>query len=392
MINAFGKKSAKDPFEMFQILRGQSDADDVEFDIHFCGISQFDVQFCNNDLGNTNYPIVPGRELTGVIRFVGNNVQEFKQGDRVGVGTVCDSCMDCEQCNVNREHACMKGFTMTFNEPTKHGHISTDAGYTYGGFSQRITIHQNFVIKIPDKFPLESAAACLTTGTSCYAPLKKFGAKAKPKKVAVVGLGNMGMIGIRIANKLNATVTAMSVHNNKESLAIELGAEDFLSWAKGEDMKKAYRRYDIILNTLAAPHEVLTFLPFLKHDGVIVQLGLLANPHKFVQYPELLRPCLSVAGHISGSVENTRETVNFCAEKGLRPIQTLVLADQLDDIFKIISNPATTVARYTLDVKKSFEKLKDGIVPKEKETDAPDFKDVEGVEEGTGGKEEEKKD
>lgn len=279
VINAFGKKAVGGSFEQFQILRGQSGADDVEFDIHFCGISQFDVQFSNNDLGNTNYPIVPGREMTGVVRWVGANVQDFKLGDRVGVGTVVDSCMSCDQCNANREHACKKGFTMAFNEPTKHAHISTDSGYTYGGFSQRISVHQRFVVKVPDKFPLESAAACLTTGTSVYAPLRKFGAVKKPKRVCVLGMGNMGMIGIRIAARLGNEVTAMSVHENKESLAFELGAEFFRSWAKAEDMRESFRRYDIILNTLSGAHEVGTFLPMLDHDGVIVQLGLMINPH-----------------------------------------------------------------------------------------------------------------
>ena len=279
VINAFGRKGAGAAFEQFQILRGQSGADDVELDIHFCGISQFDVQFCNNDLGNTNFPIVPGREMTGVVRWVGANVQEFKLGDRVGVGTVVDSCMSCDQCNANKEHACKKGFTMAFNEPTKHGHISTDSGYTYGGFSQRISVHQNFVVRIPDKFPLEAAAACMTTGTSVYAPLKKFGAVNKPKRVCVLGMGNMGMIGIRIGAVMGNEVTAMSVHENKESLAFELGAEFFMSWAKAEDMREAYRKYDIILNTLSGAHEVGTFLPMLDHDGVIVQLGLMINPH-----------------------------------------------------------------------------------------------------------------
>ena len=168
---------------------------------------------------------------------------------------------------------------MAFNEPTKHGHIATDSGYTYGGFSQRISVHQNFVIKIPDRFPLESAAACLTTGTSIYAPLKKFGALTKPKRVAVLGMGNMGMIGIRIAAVMGHEVAAMSVHENKESLAFELGADKFLSWAKAEDMKVAYTNFDIILNTLSGPHEVGTFLPMLDHNGTIVQLGLMINPH-----------------------------------------------------------------------------------------------------------------
>lgn len=261
---------------------------------------------------------------------------------------------------------------------------ATDSGYTYGGFSQRISVHQNFVIKIPDRFPLESAAACLTTGTSIYAPLKKFGALTKPKRVAVLGMGNMGMIGIRIAAVMGHEVAAMSVHENKESLAFELGADKFLSWAKAEDMKVAYRNFDIILNTLSGPHEVGTFLPMLDHNGTIVQLGLMINPHNLIQYPDLVRPCLAVAGSVSGNIRDTRETMEFCASKNLKPIQTIILADQLDDVFEVLASPATTVARYTLDVRKSFMRLKEneqgaiGLHTEvQSEDDRPDFEDAD---------------
>ena len=158
-------------------------------------------------------------------------------------------------------------------------------------------------------------------------------------------------------------------------------------------MKEAYRRYDIILNTLSGAHEVGTFLPMLDHAGVIVQLGLMINPHNLVQYPDLIRPCLEVAGNIAGSITDTKETIDFCASRNLRPIQTIVLADQLDDVFEVLSNPATTVARYTLNVRRSFAKLLEdetGAVAleesEESENDAPDFEDLDAEDdEGLGG-------
>jgi len=168
-------------------------------------------------------------------------------------------------------------------------------------------------------------------------------------------MGNMGMIGIRIAKAMGCEVTAMTIHENKESLAFELGAQLFLSWAKAEDMKTAYKKFDIILNTLFAPHKLNTFLPMLNHDGTIVQLGLSTNLHSVIQYPDLIRPCLAVAGHISGCVDNTRDCLVFCTSKNLKPIQTIVLAHQLDYVFEVLANPATTIARYTLDVRRSFK-------------------------------------
>ncbi len=363
MIFGLGKKSSKDPFEVLQVIRGFSGKDDVEFDIYYCGISQFDVQYCDNELGNTNYPIVPGREMTGLVRYVGENVRDFGIGEPVGVGTLVDSCLNCDECKLHKEHACLTGYTMAFNEPTKHGHLSTHLGYTMGGFSQRISVNRNFVIKLPFKYPLSSAAACLTSGTSSYAPLRRFGAlkrlgpKDNPKKVGVVGLGNMGMSGLRISNAMGCEATALSVHESKESLAYELGAQHFLNWTKAEDMKNAFNAFDIIINTLWGQHDLSCFLPFLRHDGTLIQLGLHDQSHSLVQYPQLLRPCLTVSGYISASVTDARDAINFCAHKKILPIQTIVLADQLDDVFAIMANPATTITRYTLDVRKSMEKL-----------------------------------
>ncbi len=364
IIYGLGKRSEKSPFEVLQIIRGFTGPDDIEFDIHYCGISQFDVQFSLNELGNTNYPIVPGREMTGLVRFVGEQVKNhFRIGEAVGVGTLVDSCLDCNECGVGREHACLKGYTMAFNEPTKHGHIRTNTGYSMGGFSQRMTVNHHFVIKIPHKYPLNSAAACLTSGTSCYIPLKRFGAlkpigtSDAPKQVGVIGLGNIGMIGIRLSQVMGCEVFALSAHDNKEELALELGARGFYNWSKTEDMKRAFAKFDIILNTLHVNHSVVNLLPFLRHDGVIVQLGLFTHRQQLPQYPFMMRHCLTVSGYISSSVKNTRDTLEFFAERRILPLQTVVLADQLDDVFKILANPATTVARYTLDVNASFTEL-----------------------------------
>ncbi len=360
VVFGFGKADQLSPFEVFHLIRGVGGPDDVEIEIHYCGINDIDIQFCRNKLDNTNYPIVPGREMTGLVKFIGENVNNFKIGDRVGVGTLVDSCMDCDMCNSGSEHACLKGYTMAYNEPTKHGHISTHAGYTFGGFSQRITVRHNFVIKVPNYFPLCSAAACITSGTSCYAPLKKFSAHKKLLRIGVIGLNNMGMLGIRIASAMGCAVYgvyAFSLHSNKELLAIELGAQGFITWTKSADMKKAYAGFDIILNTLCGPHQIANFLPFLRADGVLVQLGVLNQSHELEQYTYVMRKCLSISGYMSASIRDTEDAMNFCTEHSIMPIQTVVLADQLDDILTILENPATNIARYTLDVKTSFDQL-----------------------------------
>ena len=357
-IKAFGKKTADGFFQVFEVQRGLGGDYDVEIEIEFCGFGKYDSQVCNNYYGNTRYPIVPGREITGTVRFVGKNVKDFKIGDQVGVGAVVDSCMECDQCEEGQDQACEGGFTMAFNDKICHGHISTDAeGYTYGGFSQRILINHRFVVKIPEKLSLSAAATFLTTGTLVYAPLKKLGANHGDMHVLVIGLGELGMMAIRIATKMENVVTAMAEDQEKEDLAVDLGASRLLSLQMAPSMDATRGKFHIIMDCLTVDHEVSAFLPMLQHGGTLVMAGSVKNPPSEILQHGLRARNLSVSGYSCTGTANTQEAMRFCSRKNMMEEPTIIAADQLDDVFEELSKNDEVSKNYVLNVKNSIQRL-----------------------------------
>ena len=236
-------------------------------------------------MGSTKYPCVPGHELAGVVTAVGSNVTKCKVGDNVGVGCVVDSCFDCPGCEEGEEHMCQKGMTMTYDEgdnpivvgeeiflfplsllEIKHGHIKTGSGWTFGGYSCSQTVHQRFIVKIPEGFPLEAAGPVFCAGITMYSPLVYWvaptasqsvsqsspfqGAAKGGKRVGIIGIGGLGQMGVRIAKAMGNTVTAISTSPNKEAAAKEIGADNFLVSTDPELMKAGADSLDLILNTV----------------------------------------------------------------------------------------------------------------------------------------------
>ena len=208
-------------------------------------------------------------------------MRKFKVGDRVGVGCMVDSCRNCEACSAGDEQYCENGHTGTYNAPlgTKEGMISTDSGWTYGGYSGRISVNQDFVIRIPAGIPLEYAGPILCSGITMYSPLKHWGALEGKKNVGIVGVGGLGQMGIRLAAAMGCEVTAISTSPNKEAVAKKIGAKHFVVSSDPESMAKRAGTLDIILNTVSVNHQAMTYQPLLRRNGTIVLIGLAMEPH-----------------------------------------------------------------------------------------------------------------
>lgn len=228
------------------------------------------------------YPVVPGHELVGVVVEVGPKVTKVKVGDNVGVGCISDACLGCEACELGDEPYCEKGKSVhTYNDKKRYSHLGgNQESQTFGGYSGSNTIHEHFVMKIPDGLPLEKAGPILCAGVTMYDPLRHWGAtKGKPMTIGIVGIGGLGTMGLKLSKALNHKVVAISTSTNKKQLALDKGADMFCVSKDEESMKDHAKTCDIILNTVSADHEVSHYLPLLKTNGVIVQLGLVMKPH-----------------------------------------------------------------------------------------------------------------
>jgi len=346
---AWAKSSPEADFSKIEIKRNVAGDDDVTFDLKYCGICHTDVHFAENIMGNTNFPCVPGHELAGVVSNVGANVTKYKVGDMVGVGCIVDCCMTCPGCEAGEEHLCAKGMTMTYNDATKHGHLSTDSGWTYGGYSGSHTVNQRFIVKIPDGFPLEAAGPVFCAGVTMYSPLINWKADQGGMRVGVIGIGGLGQMGVRLAKAMGNTVTAISTSPKKEASAREIGADNFVVSTDPESMKAASISLDLILNTVSANHDLNHYLPLLANKGVLVQMGLVLNPHPVVQAPLMFRK-LSIAGSLIGGMPETQECIDFCSKHNIIPKIKIVTSKDLSGVYKELMTKNDSIVRNVLDI------------------------------------------
>lgn len=210
---------------------------------------------------------------------MGAKVKDFKVGDHVGVGCIVDSCATCENCKAGNEEYCCKGFTQTYNSETKYGRIKTELGYTLGGYSSKISVNQNYILRIPKGYPMDKAGPVFCSGITMFSPLQYWGAEKGGKKVGIIGVGGLGQMGIRIAAAMGNEVTAISRSASKKEVAESIGATNYVVSTDPESMKKAAKSLDLILNTVSAKHQAGHYMSLLNYDGTLVQLGLVTEPH-----------------------------------------------------------------------------------------------------------------
>ncbi len=323
----------------------------MEFDLKYCGVCHTDVHFANNDLGNTTYPCVPGHELAGIVTKVGTNVTKLAVGDKVGVGCIVDSCLDCGKCQGSEQQYCDKGFTMTYAYPITHGHLATDRGYTLGGYSGKYTVRQDFAVKIDKSYPLEAAGPIMCAGITVYSPLVQWGCLKGGKKVGVVGIGGLGQMAIKLAKAMGNEVTAISTSPNKAEIAKSIGAKHFVVSKDEEGMKKAANSVDVILNTVAANHELNAYLPLLRTQGVIVMLGVSTNPHAVPILPLLMKG-LSISSSSIGGIRDTQNVMDFCTKHKILPETKLITQDDLPEVYDKLAGKNDSITRYVLDIQK----------------------------------------
>lgn len=295
------------PLRPFRFERRDPGADDVRIEILYCGVCHSDLHTARNEWHNTLYPCVPGHEIIGRVVEVGSNVKRFKVDDIVGVGCMVDSCMHCASCLESLEQYCENGFTATYNG---RGPGSEN---TYGGYSDSIVVKEHFVLHIRHQENLAACAPLLCAGITTYSPLRHWGVKPG-HKVGVVGLGGLGHMAIKLASAMGAQVILFSRSPNKREDAKRLGAAEMILSTDQDAMARQANSFDLILNTVAAPHKLDDYLAMLKRDGTMILVGAPPSPHPSPEVFNLIMKRRAIAGSLIGGIAETQEMLDFCAE------------------------------------------------------------------------------
>lgn len=306
---AYAAFSENTPLAPFTLDRRELGAHDVDIDILYCGVCHSDIHQVKSEWGKSIYPIVPGHEIVGRIVSVGSAVKKFKVGDLAGVGCFVDSCRTCDNCKSGEEQFCDSGMVGTYNSYDKAGNP------TYGGYSTRIVVDENYTLKVSDKLPLSGVAPLLCAGITTYSPLRHVGVKPGDK-VAVLGLGGLGHMAVKFAASFGAEVTMLSSSPSKQADAEKLGAHHFILTSDTEAMKKAAKSFDVILNTVSANHEYSTYLKLLKTNGTMIIVGIPEVPSK-LPANVLINQRRSIMGSLIGGIKETQEMLDYCAEHNI---------------------------------------------------------------------------
>ncbi len=310
-ILAYAAQSAQDDLAPYRFERREPRADDVVIDILFCGVCHSDLHQARNDWANSIYPVVPGHEIIGRVRSVGAAVTRFKAGDNVGVGCMVDSCQHCEPCHHGLEQYCAEFPTLTYNGTDRHDHT-----ITYGGYSEKIVVSDKFVLKVPDGLDLAGAAPLLCAGITTYSPLRHWKV-GKGSKVAVIGLGGLGHMGLKLAKALGAEVTLFTRSAGKEQDARRLGADNIVLSTDASQIAAVTGRFDLIIDTVPYIHDINPYMPTLAISGTLVLVGYLGPLEPFLNSAPMVLGRKSVAGYLIGGIAETQEMLDFCGEHGI---------------------------------------------------------------------------
>jgi uncharacterized zinc-type alcohol dehydrogenase-like protein len=317
----YAAQSADSALAPFRFDRRAPRTDDVVIEILHCGVCHSDLHQARNDWNNSIFPMVPGHEIIGRVTSVGPAVTRFKIGDQVGVGCLVESCQQCPACGRGLEQYCEKGSTWTYNAIDKSGQP------TFGGYSQRIVVDEKFVVRIPDALDLAGAAPLLCAGITTWSPLRHW--KVGPgSKVAVIGLGGLGHMALKLANALGADVTLFTRSPGKETDAMRLGAHRVVLSTDAAQMAAAARAFDLIIDTVPYAHDLNPYLPTLVLDGTLVLVGYLGPLEPALHTVPLLLGRRSVVGSAIGGIAETQEMLDFCGEHGIvSDIETIRIQD-----------------------------------------------------------------
>ncbi|OWV74179.1 hydroxyacid dehydrogenase [Rhizobium sp. N122] len=305
----YAATDASQPLTPFTFERREPNDDDVVIAVQYCGVCHSDIHQARNEWGNSIFPMVPGHEVAGVVSAVGSKVTKFKVGDRVGVGCFVDSCVGCAARDLDYEHY-LPGLVPTYN-----GYEADGTTPTFGGYSDSIVVKEGYVLRFPDNIPLDSGAPLLCAGITLYSPLAHW--KAGPgKKIAIVGMGGLGHMGVKIGAAMGADITVLSQSLSKKEDGLKLGAKDYYATSDAETFTKLAGTFDLIINTVGAAIDWNAYLNLLKSDGTMVLVGVPEHPvpvHAF----SVIGGRKSLAGSMIGSIKETQEMLDFCGKHNI---------------------------------------------------------------------------
>ncbi|CAL4861136.1 NAD(P)-dependent alcohol dehydrogenase [Microbacterium sp. MM2322] len=325
-VAAFAAPSATDPLIRTTIERRETGPRDILIAIRYAGICHSDIHLVRGDWGPVTYPQVVGHEIAGEVVEVGSEVTDFAVGDRVGVGCMVNSCRECENCLAGMENYCLKGNTQTY------GSVDRDGTVTQGGYSTHVVVDQDFVLRIPEGIPYESVAPLLCAGITTYSPLAHW--KVGPgSKVAVVGMGGLGHLAVKIAAAMGAEVTVLSQSLSKQEDGMRFGATHYFATSDASTFDTLANTFDLIVNTVSAPLKLDSYLRLLRLDGTMVNVGAPPEPLPLRVFT-LFGNRRSFAGSSIGSIAETQEMLDFCAAHGIAPETELIGVDEVNDAYE----------------------------------------------------------
>jgi len=317
----------KAPLTPFQFQRREPGDYDVLIDIAYCGVCHSDIHQVRDEWGGSVFPMVPGHEIVGRVSRVGSKVTRFKIGDTAGIGCFVDSCRQCENCKKGLQQYCEKGPNFTYNSHEKDGKTPT-----YGGYSTQITCDENYVLKVAPGLPLERIAPLLCAGITTYSPLRHWNA-GKGQHVGILGLGGLGHMGVKLAASMGADVTVLSTSKAKVNDAKKLGAQHFVVTTEASAMKSLAHQFDLILDTVSAPHDLNVYLELLKTDGALVQLGVPPKSPTLELF-NLIGQRRTLAGSMIGGIAETQEMLDYCTKHNTLADVEVIAVDKINDAYE----------------------------------------------------------
>jgi len=325
-VTAYAAPSATEPLIKTTIERREVGASDVLIEIKYSGICHSDIHTVRGEWGDIAYPQVVGHEIVGYVTEVGSGVTLHKVGDLVGVGCMVNSCRKCENCLAGEENYCLEGNTGTYTA------VDVDGTITQGGYSTHIVVVEDFVLRVPESIPIEAAAPLLCAGITTYSPLAHWNA-GPGKKVAVVGMGGLGHMAVKIAHAMGAEVTVLSQSLSKQEDGLRLGADHYYATSDPATLKDLRNTFDLIINTVSAQLDIQAYLRLLRLDGTLVNVGAPPEPLP-IQVFTLFGNRRSFAGSSIGGIRETQEMLDFCAEHNIAPETELINADYINEAYE----------------------------------------------------------
>ena len=324
---AYAVLAAKEKLVPYEFDRRALGSHDVALDIAYAGICHSDIHQAREEWGPAIFPMVPGHEIAGTVTAVGSAVSKFKVGDLIGVGVFVDSCRVCENCKAGLQQYCLEGMTGTYNQLERNG-----VTVAMGGYSNYFVINEDYAVTIPVNLPLEGVAPLLCAGITLYSPIKHWGV-GPGKKVAVMGLGGLGHMGVKFAAALGADVTVLSHSPEKAADARAMGAHSFIATNDKSVFKEHAKKFDVILNTVSAEVDIDLYLNLLKLDGTLVVIGLPGKPYA-LNAGTLLNGRRSIGGSMIGGMPELQEMLNFCGEKNIVSDVEVIKADYINEAYE----------------------------------------------------------